>query len=174
MSRNWRKRVKSMRKIIDKKKKLRPSILDRLIDNEPHTSAETEQSQHQHLMQLRNSVRRDIENLLNTRYRLISPDDEYRQLENSLLNYGLPDLATVNIVDQERKNVFINDLKNIIKRFEPRFKSINIHYLDNPNKGDHSLHFRIDGVLYADPAPEIVIFDSTLEPVSRTVSVQEV
>ena len=162
-----------MQKIIDKKKKLRPSILDRLIDNEPHISVETEQNQHQHLMQLRNSVRRDVENLLNTRYRLIAPDDEYRQLENSLLNYGLPDLATVNIIDQERKNAFINDLKNIIKHFEPRFKSINVRYLDNPNKDDYTLRFRIDGVLYADPAPEIVIFDSTLEPVSRTVSVQE-
>ena len=148
--------------------------MDRLLDNEPHISVETDQSQHQHLVQLRNSVRRDVENLLNTRYRLIAPDEEYRQLEDSLLNYGLPDLATVNIIDQERKNAFINDLKNIIKRFEPRFKSINIHYLDNPNKDDHTLRFRIDGVLYADPAPEIVIFDSTLEPVSRTVSVQEV
>ena len=119
---------------------------------------ETEQDRHQHITQLLNSVRRDVENLLNTRYRLIAPDDEYRQLENSILNYGLPDLATVNIIDQDCKNAFISDLKNIIKRFEPRFKSISIRHLDNQNKDDHTLRFRIDGVLYAEPAPETVDF----------------
>ncbi|VAW63954.1 Uncharacterized protein ImpF, partial [hydrothermal vent metagenome] len=33
--------------------------------------------------------------------------------------------------------------------------------------------FRIDATLYADPSPEVVVFDSTLEPVTRNVNVEE-
>ena len=81
---------------MDRKKKLRPSLLDRLIDNEPHNQTENDQGRHQLLRQMRDSVRRDLETLLNTRYHIIAPPEEYTELEKSLLNYGLPDLATVN------------------------------------------------------------------------------
>ncbi|MFT6388058.1 MAG: type VI secretion system protein ImpF [Cellvibrionaceae bacterium] len=158
---------------VDKKKNLRASILDRLIDNEPQLKTEAEQSKHQQLKNLRNSVRRDLENLLNTRYRIVEPAGEFQQLENSLLNYGLPDLATVNITDIEKKKNFTRSLEKILKNFEPRFKSVNVRYLDNQEATDHTLRFRIDATLYADPAPEAVVFDSTLEPVSRTVNVEE-
>lgn len=159
---------------VDKKKKLRSSVLDRLIDNEPHQKVEAEQSRHQQLKDLRNSVRRDVENLLNTRYRLVAPGPEFVQLEQSLLNYGLPDLATVNIIDMEKKQAFIDGLEKTLRQFEPRFKSVAVRYLDNQEATDHTLRFRIDATLYADPAPEVVIFDSTLEPVSRIVNVEEV
>ena len=38
---------------IDKKKKLRPSVLDRLLDDEPHNRSEVELSNHQNLKKLR-------------------------------------------------------------------------------------------------------------------------
>src|SRR5690606_20032861 len=91
---------------VDKKKELRPSILDRLLDDEPHIQVEADKNRHQHLRELRNSVKRDLENLLNTRYRMVDPPEEFPQLEVSLLNYGLPDLATVNIADIEKKRNF--------------------------------------------------------------------
>jgi type VI secretion system protein ImpF len=158
---------------VDKKKNLRASILDRLIDNEPHLKVEAEKSKHQQLKNLRSSVRRDLENLLNTRFRIVEPSGEFHELEKSLLNYGLPDLATVNITDTEKKKDFTRSLEQILRNFEPRFKSVNVRYLDNQDITDHTLRFRIDATLYADPAPEAVVFDSTLEPVSRTVNVEE-
>lgn len=158
---------------VDKKKKLRPSILDRLLDDEPHNQAEVDQGQHQKLKQLRSSVRRDLENLLNTRYRVIEPAEEYVELEQSLLNYGLPDLATVNIIDVAKKKEFTKNLETILKNYEPRFKSINITYLENTDASDRTLKFRINATLYADPLPEIVVFDSIIEPVTRSVNVKE-
>lgn len=158
---------------IGKKKQLRPSILDRLIDREPEQSQEAEPSRHQHLAQLRQSVRRDLENLLNTRYRVVEPPDDLKQLKQSLLNYGLPDLATVNISDPEKKQRFVKDLERILRDYEPRFKTVRVTHLDNRDKTDRTLRFRIDAVLWADPAPQSVVFDSILEPVSRTVNVQE-
>ncbi len=158
---------------VDKKKKLRPSVLDRLLDNDPGNALDIDPGQHQKLKELRNSVRRDLENLLNTRLRIIEPDDEFPELKKSLLSYGLPDLATVNIIDKESRKVFVTHLENLLMEFEPRFKTVNVNYLENSNALDRTLRFRIDALLYADPSPEVVIFDSVLEPVSRTVNVEE-
>ncbi len=158
---------------VDKKKKLRPSILDRLIDNDPNNNVEVDPDQHQKLKELRSSVRRDLENLLNTRFRMIEPDSEYKEIQHSLLNYGLPDLATVNISDNEKRKLFIERLELILIEFEPRFKSVKVNYMENSDSLDRTLRFRIDAILYADPSPEVVVFDSILEPVTRTVNVEE-
>lgn len=158
---------------IDKKKKLRPSILDRLFDNDPNNNVEIDRDQHQKLKDLRNSVRRDLENLLNTRFRMIEPDESLLQVKKSLLNYGLPDLATVNISDKEKRKEFIEHLESVLIEFEPRFKSVKVNYMENSDSLDRTLRFRIDAILYADPSPEMVVFDSILEPVTRTVNVEE-
>ena len=158
---------------VDKKKKLRPSILDRLFDNDLDNNVEVDPDQHQKLKDLRNSVRRDLENLLNTRFRMIEPPDEYNELKKSLLNYGLPDLATVNISDNEKRKKFIRHLESILIEFEPRFKTVKVTYMENTDSLDRTLRFRIDATLYADPSPEIVVFDSILEPVTRNVNVEE-
>jgi type VI secretion system protein ImpF len=157
----------------DKKNKLRPSILDRLLDNNPGSNVEADQDQHQRLKELRNSVRRDLGNLLNTRLRIVEPGDEYKELKVSILNYGLPDLATLNVADKVKRKQFIGQLEALLVEFEPRFKSVAVNYQENADSLDRSLRFRIDAVLYADPSPEVVVFDSVLEPVSRTVNIEE-
>ena len=159
---------------VDKKKKLRPSIIDRLFDNEPHNQTEHDPEHHQLLKQLRNSVRRDLEQLLNTRYCITEPPHEYIEVSESLLNYGLPDLATINIVDIDKRNTFTMQLEKSLKIFEPRFKSVKVSFRSNADTIDRTLRFRIDAVIYADPLPEVVVFDSVLEAVTRTVSVKEV
>jgi len=159
---------------VDKKKKLRPSILDRLIDDEPHNQTEIDPGKHQRLKELRSSVRRDLERLLNSRYRVIEPAEEFDHIESSILNYGMPDLATVNIIDNEKRKEFTTKLENILRVYEPRFKTVKVQYLDNKDNTDRTLRFRIDAVLYADPAPEVVVFDSVLESVTRNVTVKEI
>ncbi len=129
--------------------------------------------QHHKLKQLRDSVRRDLENMLNTRFRMVEPSKEYPELKKSLLNYGLPDLATINIFDKIRRQEFIDHLETLLTEFEPRFKSVKISFMENKNTADKTLRFKIDAVLYADPSPEVVVFDSTLEPVTRTVNVED-
>ncbi|MBC6906067.1 type VI secretion system baseplate subunit TssE [Saccharophagus sp. K07] len=157
----------------EKDRNLRESILDRLFDDEPDISVDSEKTRQRKLKDLRNSVRRDLENLLNSRFRIVSPPENLKEVENSLMNYGLPDLATVNMLDVTRRREFTRSIENIIRTFEPRFKSVSVRYLDNDEKSDRTLRFRIDAVMYADPAPEIVVFDSVLEPVLRAVTVEE-
>ena len=158
---------------MDKKKQLRPSIIDRLFDDEPENKNEIDHGKHHRLKQLRNSVRRDLENLMNTRYRVVEAGEQYNELEKSLINYGLPDLATINISDLDKRKEFTLKMEKILKEFEPRFKNVNVSYLNNNDNTDRTLRFRIDATLYADPSPEVVIFDSILEPVTRNISIEE-
>ena len=159
---------------VDKNKKLRPSILDRLLDDEPHNQTETDPGQHQLVKQLRNSVRRDLESLLNTRYHVIKPPEDLREVDKSLLNYGLPDLATINISDSKKRDEFTARLQKTLVQYEPRFKSVKVSYVENKDETDRTLRFRIDAVIYADPLPQVVVFDSVLESVTRTVSIKEI
>lgn len=158
---------------IDANKELRPSILDRLLDDEPQLKSEIDKSRFRKIKELRASVRRDLEHLLNTRCKVISPPEDSKELPTSIMNYGLPDLATVNLLDIAKKKEFTRNIENIIRTFEPRFKSVRVNTVDNNDKTDRTVRFRIDAVMYADPAPEIVIFDSVLEPVLRTVTVED-
>lgn len=157
----------------DKERNLRASVLDRLFDDEPNVSVDSERSRLRKLKDLRNSVRRDLESLLNARYRVVSPPEQYRELSTSLFNYGLPDLATVNMLDVAKRQEFTRNIEKIIRTYEPRFKTVKVSYVDNARKNDRTLRFRIDAIMYADPAPEVVVFDSVLEPVLRSVTVEE-
>ncbi len=159
---------------INKNKKLRASILDRLLDDEPQLKQDEDTNKYHKLKHLRNSVRRDLENLLNTRHRIMEPDENFEQLELSLLNYGLPDLATVNMSDIEKKQQFIDQFETILRTYEPRFKSVKISLHENTDNLDRTVRFRIDATLYADPYPEVIVFDSVMEPVTRSINVKEV
>lgn len=159
---------------VDSKKKLRPSVLDRLLDNEPHNQAELDPGHHQQLKQLRESIKRDLECLFNTRVHIMKPPDELHELDHSLLNYGIPDLATVNINDVVQRDEFTSRLEQTLRMFEPRFKSVKVSFNNNIDSADRTLRFRIDAIMYADPLPETIVFDSVMESVTRTVTVNEV
>lgn len=159
---------------INKDKKLRPSILDRLFNDEPEYQSEQKIQHHQLEKALRVSISRDLESLLNTRYHMIQPSSDFPEIDKSIFNYGLPDLATVNIRDIAHRNKFISHLETTLKRYEPRFKSVKVAFVNNVDSVDRTLRFRIDTVIYADPIPEVVIFDSILDSVTRSVSVKEI
>lgn len=156
------------------KQQIRPSILDRLLDEDPSKRVEGEKDRYQVTRELRESVRRDLEQLLNTRFRIVSQEPHQKELEKSLVNYGLPDLATVNLVDEDTRAEFCRTIEATIKRYEPRFKTVQVSALDNASETDRAVRFRIDAVMHADPAPEVIIFDSVLEPVSRAVDILDV
>lgn len=158
---------------VSKDKKLRPSILDRLIDQDPETSMDVEKSRFVQLTELRNSVRRDLESLLNTRCRVVSPLETLEETQDTIMNYGLPDLATVNMLNLDQQQDFAKKVEDILKTYEPRFKSVNVQYVTSHDQSDRTMRFRIDAVIWADPAPEIVVFDSVLEPILRTVKVED-
>jgi type VI secretion system protein ImpF len=149
-----------------------PSVLDRLLDFEPETNRESPKSRNQVLRELKQSVRRDLENLLNTRQRCLEWPDGLKELRQSLVNYGIPDFTGANLGAASDHEDFCRTLQAIIRQYEPRFKTVKVSLLTNVEPLDRTLRFRIDALLIADPAPEPVVFDSTLEPVTGNFAVK--
>jgi type VI secretion system protein ImpF len=148
------------------------SVLDRLLDDDPAVSSEPPKRRHQVLRELKQAVRRDLENLLNTRVRCRPWPPTLKELEQSLVNYGLPDFAGLSSSSEKAREEMRRLLENIIRQQEPRFKSVEVHKVDDAEPIDRTWHFRIDALLNVEPAPEPVIFDSVLKAVTGTIEVR--
>lgn len=148
------------------------SVLDRLLDDDPTATRELPKSRHQVLRDLKQSVRRDLENLLNTRWRPMPWPPELAELETSLVNYGIPDITGEGLGSARGREEFRRAVEMVIRRCEPRFKTVRVEMLQNAEPLDRTLRFRIDALLYAEPAPEPVVFDSAFEPATGNVEVR--
>lgn len=152
---------------------LLPSVLDRLIDDEPHVSREAPRSRAQLLRDLKQSVRRDLENLLNSRVVLYPIDEDWAHLQTSVLNYGIPDFVGLHMGTREQRIELARKVELAIQKYETRFKELRVELVgDRGNLTDRTIRFRIEGLLHAEPAPEPVVFDSQLRPQSGDFEVK--
>jgi len=139
-----------------------PSVLDRLIDYEPVMSREAAASRVKTLRQLKQTVRRDLEWLLNTRRLVDDLSADLKEVSNSLLAYGLPDFTTVNIKSPADQSRMRRALESAISAFEPRLEDVSVTIVAMRDL-DRVFRFRIDARLRVDPAPEPVSFDTLLQ-----------
>lgn len=147
---------------------LRLSLLDRLIlDPEIEEARSPERWRNR----MRDSVRRDLEMLLNTRRWIESWPTSFGELDTSLLSYGLPDIYNQSFTTDAQRDAFREQLIEIIRRFEPRFQSVTVEILNNADPLDRTLRFRIQAVLLADFEGEPVVYDSLLDVASRNFHV---
>lgn len=153
---------------------LTPSILDRLLDYDPSRKVEAAISRNQVIKELRESVRRDLEFLLNTRKRCVEDISQWDELEYTVLNYGIPDATGVNIGAEDAREEFAKIIEKTVIKYEPRFKSVTITVMNDANSIDRTFRFRIDALLKVEPAVKPVVFDSSLEPVTRSFNVRDV
>jgi type VI secretion system protein ImpF len=151
-----------------------PSVLDRLLDFEPDLSLEAPRSRNQVLRELKQSVRRDLENLLNTRTRCVPWPPHLDELNQSLLNYGIPDFTSASMGSSKDREEFCRILQMVIRLNEPRLKAVKVSLLENEEPLDRTLRFRINAMLQADPAPEPIVFDSAVRLVTGDVEVKGV
>jgi type VI secretion system protein ImpF len=148
-----------------------PSVLDRLLDDDPVVPTEPARNRSQMLRDLKLSVRRDIESLLNARRRNVVLPRELPELAQSLLSYGVADFSGTGPATAKQREGFCRALEAVIRANEPRLLEVRVELASNPEPGDRTLRFRIDALLRADPSPEPVIFDSTLEAATHTFAV---
>ncbi len=142
--------------------KTQASILDRLIDLEPDVSREPVQNRLSDYRQLMAVVRRDIENLLNTKNFSSISGSRHGELENSLMTYGLPDFTARGTNSSSVRDRLRRDVENAIRRFEPRLTSVVVR-IEQGTQEERNITFRITGLLMTDPAPEPVVFDTHLD-----------
>lgn len=151
-----------------------PSVLDRLLDHEPEVTSEPVPSRAQGLRQMKQSVRRDLEWLLNARQSspvIHRPEHSDKsggdaagvshELQSSLIFYGLPDFSsasTISVSDQKRVS---RAIETAVAKFEPRLTEVVVTLLPM-REVERALRFRIDARLRVEPAPEPVTFDTVL------------
>jgi type VI secretion system protein ImpF len=149
-----------------------PSILDRLIDFDPDVSREAPRSRNQVLRELKQSVRRDLENLLNTKTRCLPWPPHLEELRQSLVNYGIPDFTHAGMASSREREEFCRILQMVIRQHESRMKSVKVSLLENDESLDRTLRFRINAMLQADPAPEPIVFDSSVQLATGDVEIK--
>ncbi|HEX3400046.1 MAG TPA: type VI secretion system baseplate subunit TssE [Acetobacteraceae bacterium] len=147
-------------------------LLDRLIDDAPDQERDVPSSAGDSMIALRNSVRRDLEALLNARRRWRSWPTRLTQLATSPMGYGIPDFASGAFSDARRREELRLEIEDTIRRFEPRFLSVRVQLIDNKEHLETMLRLRIDAVMHADPAPEAVTFDTLVDPTTDDVVVR--
>jgi type VI secretion system protein ImpF len=147
-------------------------LLERLIDDAPDRERDPPISAGEAMQHLRQSVRHELEALLNARRRWLSPPRELTELPASPLGYGIPDFAAGVFNNQGERDRLRLEIEATIRRFEPRFLSVRVHLIDDGQRLDASLRLRIEAVLHADPAPEQVTFDTIIDTVNDNVRVR--
>lgn len=146
-------------------------LLDRLIDGSPDTTADPPASAAAAMDALRASIRNDLEALLNSRRRWRSWDAHLTQLDRSLVGFGLPDFAAGAFNDPRRREELRALVETCIRRFEPRIASLAVTLVDTTDNMSATFRIRIDAVMEADPAPEPIMFDTLVDPVTKNVTV---
>lgn len=147
---------------------LMPSILDRLID--PESRGTIDQPWYT-VHQMMESVRRDLDELLNTRETHQGLCDDYPEIQNSMITYGLPDLTSLRAETPAERAEIGRALEATIARFEPRLRAIRAVLLDADDTKQRTVRYRIEARLCVDPAPDVA-FDATLELATGRYSVK--
>jgi type VI secretion system protein ImpF len=138
---------------------LMPSLVDRLID--PDASGTAWQYGYG-AEQIIAAVRRDLEELLNTRQPERNVPPEFAEVNRSVVTYGLPDISLLPAENSKQREEIGRMIEARIALFEPRLRDVRATLLDQGTRLDRSVRFRVDARLNVDPAPEIA-FDTILE-----------
>jgi type VI secretion system protein ImpF len=158
------------------KEQLQPSLLDRLTDNNSENKQEPASKQVIGESQFKEAVIRDLGWLMNAVALEVCEDLEgFPEVENSVLNYGMPDLTGRTSSNLDVKELE-KQLRKSILRFEPRIlsKSLRVRVRTNFASMSHnSLNFDINGSVFGQPAPFQVILRSQLDLESGEFNIRE-
>ena len=151
---------------------LRASLLDRLML--PPGSSRGGSQLVIGVRELRESVARDIDWLLNSKRFLDTDLEGLKEVRTSVLNYGMPDFSPTSWRNDKELSSLARTIEELLRRFEPRLRpsSIKVTAQQPVEKDDMRPHFRIDAVLHVDPVNEPVSFDTDVDYESSRISVR--
>lgn len=144
-----------------------PTLFDKLFDDSPMTPVRWRLS----VDQLKDTVARDLEALLNTR---TTVDETFAaafpESFSSLVSYGLGDFASLSLSSVHDRARICRSLEQAIARHEPRLQNVRV-MLELDRRSVSSLFFTIKALLVVRPAQEPVSFDALLHPTRLQYSV---
>jgi len=147
-----------------------PSLLDKLLatDVDVHGRGTTPRM---NVEQVKESVARDIETLLNTR-----PGFEPAQMAafpnaaRSLLTFGLTDITSLSVASDRDRLRITESIRRAIADHEQRLVQVEVTVHDGADIGG-GLRFSIRAKLRLTPSTEPVAFDAVMQPGSHRYAV---
>ena len=153
--------------------RLYPSLLDRLIDDDPGRATEPRENRSATLQRLRENVLRDLNWLFNATQSSLDIEGD-PLLGASVINYGMPPLAG-RPASQYDLGELARVLREVILRFEPRIIAHTLKVTAEANQGDthNVLGFRIEGQLWSQPIPLEIYMRTEIDLESGMTQVRE-
>jgi type VI secretion system protein ImpF len=142
------------------------SLIDRLTDVEqwPETRSAS-------IAMYRDSLKRDLEWLLNTRQPVIAAMESFPATAASVFNYGLPDIHSFDGSAGKERTQLTASLEKCIRSFEPRISHPRV-FLTRTDTLNRSLRFHIEGQITYENMDEEIKFDTILELISGEYEVK--
>ncbi len=161
---------------LTQQERLQPSLLDRLMDEEPEITQESRSQRVLSFKQLREGVIRDLAWLLNTgNLGEVQDIEEYQEVLNSVVNYGTPSLTGLTL-----SNLNTGQVESIIRqsilKYEPRINSDTLKVNVTANKDRMSVNaveFAIEGELWAHPIPVQLYMKTDIDLETGGISIKE-
>ena len=142
-----------------------PGLFDRLMDM-PVSGATSAIQQRMSIEELKDSVARDLEALLNTR--TVIPEGflkRYPECARSIVTYGLNDFAGRSLSSTDDRAFICMCLEKAIARHEPRLRNVKAS-LEVREDSTNRLNFAITALMVVSTSQEPVNFDAVLQPSS--------
>jgi type VI secretion system protein ImpF len=149
-----------------------PGLLDRLLGERAHGAASGIVSRLS-MEQLKDSVARDLEALLNTRIG-IAPEllEGFPECRKSIISYGLIDFAGFCLSSTDDRAAICASLKAAIEQHEPRLRGVSAS-LELEQGSVNRLNFVINAMLQVEESAEPVNFNAVLQPSSLHYSISK-
>jgi type VI secretion system protein ImpF len=144
------------------KASLLPSIIDRLIEPQSDEPPDLS-SRGQSVRELEEAVRRDLQDLLNTRRSAIEGYPEGSELAQSLFTFGLPELSAFNPTLPDHQRTLRDIIERTIRTFEPRLMDVHVMSIQADAATGRGLRMSIEALLRVSPAPLPVAFDTVVK-----------
>lgn len=137
----------------------RAPLFDRLTDLDPRSQTEPRPLRTLNRRELRASVRRELERLLNTRCSIPLP--LLYERERSVVDYGIPDFTFLSPQnpDDQRRLAWV--LSRTVAAFEPRLRNVRVT-VEGAAQNPRALLVRLDGDLVVESITEPVSFPAVV------------
>ncbi|NMG77540.1 type VI secretion system baseplate subunit TssE [Aromatoleum diolicum] len=143
------------------------TLFEKLFDDSPMEPVRRSLS----VDELKDSVARDLEALLNARTTIDETlADRYPESMKSPATYGLRDFAGMSLSNLNHRASICRSIELAIFRHEPRLKDVEVS-LELDRRSVNALYFSIKAILVVRPAQEPVNFDALLQPTTLQYSV---
>jgi len=148
-----------------------PNLFEQLFDDRPQQLGDDLLIRRLNIDELKASVARDLEALLNTRSVVTKHLEKFVLVQASILNFGILDFVGLSSANPMDCDYICRQIASTVEQQDSRLRQVRVS-LDIGAVEVNQLCFSIEALLKVYPAQELVSFDAFFEPSSQRYQVQ--